>query len=294
MRQGLFRAKAQERLSSPEQLDQLMRVTSPRSWLVLLGLAAIIAAALIWSFVGQVPRTVSGQAILMQPGGLTTVVTQAHGVVAELAVHPGDQVEVGQVIASLHPLESGSVSGDPLATPAARGSISVVSTVRGRVIEILTSPGIVLNVGDPVVSLESLDDTTVAYVYVTDAEGKQITPGMEVQISPVTVDASQYGYLIGTVRSVSEFPVTLRGLENLLQNEQLANEFLDDGPVLQVLVELKADSSTASGFAWSSSSGPPFELSDGTLASGSIVIDRQQPVQLVLPRFAVIAWLGVE
>jgi hypothetical protein len=294
VRQGLFRAKAQERLSSPEQLDQLMRVTSPRSWLVLLGLAAIIIAALIWAFVGQVPRTVSGQAILMQPGGLTNVVAQAPGVVAELTVQPGDRVEEGQIIAHLHPLATFTTTGAPVATPVGDLSINVLSPIGGEVVEMLSSPGDVLNIGDAVVSLEGLDDVTVGYVYVTDAEGKQIEPGMEVQLSPVTVDESQYGYLIGTVQSVSEYPVTLRGLVNLLQNERLAEQFLDEGPVLQVVVTLTADPSTASGYAWSSPDGPPFQLSHGTLASGSIVIDEQRPMQFVLPQLPNLVRTGVE
>ena len=39
----IFRKVALERLSSPEQLDQLMQVTSPKGWLALAGLGALLA-----------------------------------------------------------------------------------------------------------------------------------------------------------------------------------------------------------------------------------------------------------
>ena len=41
MRQGMFREVALERLSTPEQLDQVMRVTSPAAWLALVALAIL-------------------------------------------------------------------------------------------------------------------------------------------------------------------------------------------------------------------------------------------------------------
>jgi hypothetical protein len=37
MSQRLFRQKALEKLASPEQLDQLMSITTPRRWLMLIG-----------------------------------------------------------------------------------------------------------------------------------------------------------------------------------------------------------------------------------------------------------------
>ena len=42
----MFRKVALDRLSSPEELDQLLRVTTSRSWLALLGLGGLLAVAL--------------------------------------------------------------------------------------------------------------------------------------------------------------------------------------------------------------------------------------------------------
>ena len=51
----LFRESALERLSSPEQLDQQLQVTSPRGWIALLALWSVLAAIMVWSIVGSVP-----------------------------------------------------------------------------------------------------------------------------------------------------------------------------------------------------------------------------------------------
>ncbi|HLM66603.1 MAG TPA: hypothetical protein VK358_03705, partial [Longimicrobium sp.] len=62
----IFRSVALERLSSPEQLDQLMQVTTPRGWLLLVGVGALLATALVWGLLGSVPERIAGQGILIR------------------------------------------------------------------------------------------------------------------------------------------------------------------------------------------------------------------------------------
>ena len=52
---GLFRKVALERLSSPEQLDKAITVSKPVSWLALIGVTIIIAAAVLWLVLGDMP-----------------------------------------------------------------------------------------------------------------------------------------------------------------------------------------------------------------------------------------------
>jgi hypothetical protein len=68
MSQKLFRRKALEKLASPEQLDQLMSITTPRGWLTLLGLGVLLLAAGLWSVFGSIPTTVSGDGVLILSG----------------------------------------------------------------------------------------------------------------------------------------------------------------------------------------------------------------------------------
>lgn len=41
----IFRQSSLDRLSSPEQLDQLIRITSRRSWIALVAMVAVVLSA---------------------------------------------------------------------------------------------------------------------------------------------------------------------------------------------------------------------------------------------------------
>ena len=65
MSKRIFREEALARLSSPEQLDQLIQVTRPRSWLILLTLFALLAALTAWSVFGRVSTRVAARGMLL-------------------------------------------------------------------------------------------------------------------------------------------------------------------------------------------------------------------------------------
>lgn len=97
----IFRKVSLERLSSPEQLDQLMEVTSPRGWLALAALGALLATALTWGIFGAIPTEAAGEGILIRQGGVSNVVAAESGQVEEILVQVGDVIEKGQVVARL-------------------------------------------------------------------------------------------------------------------------------------------------------------------------------------------------
>lgn len=95
----IFRKVALERLSSPEQLDQLMQVTNPRGWLALGAFGAMLVAALAWAVLGSIPTDATGEGILLRQGGVSNLVAAEPGQVEELLVSVGDVIEKGQVVA---------------------------------------------------------------------------------------------------------------------------------------------------------------------------------------------------
>lgn len=56
---GLFRKSTLDRVSSPDQLNEYIKVTNPGLIVMLLGIFTIIAAGLVWLFSGEIPQTVS-------------------------------------------------------------------------------------------------------------------------------------------------------------------------------------------------------------------------------------------
>ncbi|MEB3233583.1 MAG: hypothetical protein VKJ64_21420 [Leptolyngbyaceae bacterium] len=62
---NLFRPESLERLSSPEQLDQLMQIVNSRSWIPLASMGALMGIGLLWSIFGTISITVSGKGLLV-------------------------------------------------------------------------------------------------------------------------------------------------------------------------------------------------------------------------------------
>ncbi len=55
---GLFRKSTLERVSSPEQLNEYIKVTNPSLIVMLLGIFTILAAGMVWVFCGGIPNSV--------------------------------------------------------------------------------------------------------------------------------------------------------------------------------------------------------------------------------------------
>ena len=59
MENDLFRKSPLERISSPEQLNDYIKVTSISSWALVAGLFIFLAGAVFWGLTGSIPETVT-------------------------------------------------------------------------------------------------------------------------------------------------------------------------------------------------------------------------------------------
>ena len=405
----IFRKVALERLSSPEQLDQMVQVTDPKGWLALAGIGALLLAAIGWGVFGSIPTTSQGDGILLRQGGISDLVSNAAGQVQEVLVSVGDVIEKGQPVARIQQdvllrqiaddrskqgvlrsqyteavrianqqkqlrardlaqqranlersieslekdvallrerleaqqalLNDGLITKETFLTTqqslnakrdqlaqarldlngldlkrieadqqldqqlearqtaihdleleigelnAKLGeNVNILSPYSGRVLEVLANRGDVVNPGTAILSVEVLSENLQAVLFVPASTGKKVQPGMTVRLSPSTVKREEYGSLLGTVTWVAEFPSTSRGMIRLLGNEALVTKLMEQGPPIQVNVALRRDPATPTGYRWSSSRGPNLKISSGTLATGDIVIQRDRPVHLIVPK----------
>ena len=68
MDNNLFREKSLQRVSSPEKLDDYIKVVSPGVWLVLIAVIILLLGVLAWASVGNVPVTdASGTVEMVHP-----------------------------------------------------------------------------------------------------------------------------------------------------------------------------------------------------------------------------------
>ena len=405
---SMFRKAALDKLASPEQLDVLMEVTSPRNWALVYGMGGLILLVIAWSIFGTIPTKVAGQGILIRGDAVLAVTSLATGQITAMKVAAGDRIEVGQIIAeigqpaielrlanqrarlaelmqsdgdsklaeadnlqqSLAALDAerasmqksivdfqadltslrermvvqedlvrrglltkgtvlgtrSQISGTEQSISRAQVRIAEIATQRsslarnvseradsraaalddirrqiseiegqregstlirspyaGRVLEIASNNGDVVSPGRQVLTIENEARPLEAVIYVSGLEGKRIKPGMEVRISPSTVKAEEYGFMLAKVRKVGDFPVSPEGLRRVLRNDSLVEALSGKGTSVEVQIELMADPTMPSGFKWSSSVGPPTAVFSGTLATATVVVERRRPISLVIP-----------
>ncbi|MBR3273611.1 MAG: hypothetical protein IKF98_06805 [Clostridia bacterium] len=73
MEKQVFREKSVERIASPEQLQDYMRVTTPGTWMVLAAVILLLAGLIISSALVNVESTIPGQAIVEEDGLLLQI-----------------------------------------------------------------------------------------------------------------------------------------------------------------------------------------------------------------------------
>ncbi|MEH2231287.1 MAG: NHLP bacteriocin system secretion protein [Nostoc sp.] len=471
----LFRKEALERISSPEELDQIMQVVSPKKWLPLVAVGSLVASGLTWSFLGRIPITVTGTGIIVYPSTITSFQSPIAGRLRTVNVRVGDFVNRGDVLATLDQNElmkqlqlvrskleqlqqenrdantvqllrqnadkqaliqqrqslqqnlqtvqkltpilrekglnsiqrdrtsqiqslqslrellptfkqrldnrkqllgEGAISGDTVlqsqqdylnavrqineaesqlkqldvkeadaqrqyleninsikdlesqlkqldskqATLAQQDLEAVTtrqkeiqevrrnitqlalqlssnslikSTYSGRVLEISATPGQVVLQGTPIGAIaaqkRSVQLESVAFFPVGD--GKQIQPGMKLQVTPSTVQRERFGGIIGAVTDVSAFPVTKEGALSVVGSSEFVEGLMSQGPQILITARLQPDTSTVSHYKWSSSKGPEMKVTSGTTTSVQVTVEERAPITFVLPILR--SWSGV-
>ena len=171
----------------------------------------------------------------------------------------------------------------------------IISPYSGCILELIASNSSVLNPGDRLVSIKvngiSEEISSLAYFPISD--GKKIKSGMKIYVTPNTVRRERFGGIVGTVTTVSAFPITKEGATNLVGNPEVVEELISKvGPVIAVQAQLELDSSTPSGYKWSSSQGPEnLKITSGTTTITRVTIEKQTPITLILPILR--EWSGI-
>jgi HlyD family secretion protein len=162
------------------------------------------------------------------------------------------------------------------------------------VVELKVNPGEMIERGAPLLAL--LPDTggpsangrapvlpLVATLYVPQADGKRIRPGMEVQIVPSTVKREEFGFIVARVVSVAAVPATQEGMQRALKNRQLVSSLSSGGAPFEIRAELLPSPTTPTGYQWSSSRGPESVLTGGSPCKAEVVTRSEPLLQLAIP-----------
>ena len=95
----LFRPKAVASKWQGEKLDDMLRVTAPHEWAIVIGLLLLLLGIVAWGLFGRIERSLAADCVLVRPGERHAVVSGVAGTVIDVLVSTGDRVKSGQAIA---------------------------------------------------------------------------------------------------------------------------------------------------------------------------------------------------
>ena len=242
--------------------------------LALISVGIMMLVAILWCVFGSVPEVVSGKGVIINIDKIESIKYPGTGIVENTFISRGDRVYKGQVIAR--------VEKQDVETSV---STQIVSNCSGVVMEIPVRRGDYIQPGTAISVIDTADvDMPIeALVYFSGADGKKLTPGMKIGLVPGTVKQEEYGYIVGIIMEVSEFPVSDNYLNSSLQNTALVNTFRQIMNPIEVKVSIVPDPNSYSGYKWSSSNGPKQKIGSGFICDASVITEAHRPISILIP-----------
>ncbi len=310
----IFSREALNKLRSPEKLDTLLPITTPINWMALIAIGILLFSVVLWSIFGAFTVKVDGMGMIMDSAGVVNVSHISDGKIKQIYVYSGSKIKKGDLIARMEqPVQDADTrmaQYNIALSQSDRDAMSrasehdakktqelvneyIYSDYDGIVDEVMVETGSIINVGTPICSIRRTQnrDELSGVLYIPVEQGKRVETGMSIQLAPNGVDTSQSGWLLGVVRSVSQYPTSTTAMSKVLGNEQLVQYILNNerGAVMEVKFDLVKDENSESGYLWTSFVGQHKPITAGSFCTGSIIIDRVPPIEKVFYKFS--QWL---
>ena len=112
MNEQLFRKKSVDKVSSPEQLNEYIRVSNPGVWMALAAIVVLLAGVIVWGFIGHLDTTLS-TAVVCENGEAVIYVKEADAekIAVGMTVRVGDkEYAISAISAEPQILKTGDIS----------------------------------------------------------------------------------------------------------------------------------------------------------------------------------------
>ena len=159
----------------------------------------------------------------------------------------------------------------------------ITATVSGMVSDIKVGIGSAVGQGNEILTIRQLAEENLIVCYIPINTGKKVEPGMEVIVSPTTVNENEYGHMQAEVIHVDDYVSTASSIRSMLGDDTLAQAFTQNGPVVGVSCRLRVDETTASGYWWSNSKGAELMVPEGTMVTADIITEEKAPIDMLIP-----------
>lgn len=306
MDSNIFRKTALDRLAAPEQLNQQVKVMRPATWIILLALVLVFVTAIVWMIIGNITTSTKLQGVIFPNSNVETVMATSVSLVQDVIVRPGDQVNVGDVIAvvrddtalgeivSMKEALTGMTPGTPEYKSLAQQTDDAVTRyVRSSVIKCsyagyiqsVAARNTALNPGDQIATIMVVDPASSyneVSLFVPKEMVSSLRLGMSAQISPSYAPRETYGYMLGVITYISSVPVSEETILNHMGTLEYVSGILPKSSSVEVRVRLNIDSASANHYQWSNPMGERVDINIGSICNVQIITRNYHPIELLL------------
>lgn len=276
----IYRKSALEKISSPDQLDTILKISSPMSWLALIGATIIVVVTVIWAFVGRIPMTVQSSGIISSPDSTNSVFSNTSGTVVRVYYSRGSKVYIGDVLMDI------KTDRDE--------TVQVISDQVGYISEIVKPEGTAITQNSEVLRISpetSSNQVVVCYVLTSDAQ--KIKRGNKAYISLSSSDSKRYGHMVGRVINIDAGAASVDSQNKVLgKDTNLTKTFSPEGKAITAITcELYPSSESASGYFWSNKKGNQLMVNNRDMCSVKIITKEVRPIEKLFEKIFEI-WEG--
>lgn len=269
MANKLFRQQALDTVSSPEKINDYIRVTTPSFYLWLLTLLVVLLSVVLWAFNSTVSDFVKIQGVAFPHQGIQEVSSPFGGRVTELFIRKGQQVKVGDILMRY--------MSDNALRELRSDCSGVVLAYKGR--------QEAFNAYEPTVFLipdgqEERMRELIAFVTYSDLRKLKI--GMSVQATPSDLTREEYGYMYGRITDIDYLPVSKAEVENHFKLSEFTTSIFPSETAFMVKILLESDERSPQGIRWSQRSSRKVRVPLGTFCQLQIVTRTRSVYELLL------------
>ena len=243
----LFNKEALSALDEHNEAEEMARIASPKLKIVLGAMLAMVAVAVYWCAFGTVNDKVMTQGIVFPFEEVTSVSIPVGGIVDQVLVKPGQQVNDTTTIIAPH-------NGVVLNTPMEGDEVNA------------QEPGVWLLPGNTETSGREI------LCYVKFDNLRKLKSGQQVQVTPADLQRENWGYAYGEIVGIEQYPTTKQEISKRLKLDPLAAFITDGQAVYEVRVVL---AEKGGDLVWSREKSKGLKVSTGTLCNVQIITARE-------------------
>ncbi|MBO4468920.1 MAG: hypothetical protein J5740_00895 [Bacteroidales bacterium] len=261
----IFNQEALEALDDHSEAEEMARVASPKLRLVLAAMLMMVAVVLYWCIFGTINYKVTAQGVVFPFDEATPVTVPYDGTVTRNLVSHGTAVERGAGVVEIRNALS----------------VSTVPAIRDGVVIQALQAGTPFKAGEPVAWLLPQTRQMAGremLCYVTYNDIRKLKIGQQVQVTPANMERENWGYALGKVVGIEQYPTTRQEIVGRVKLDPLAAFIQDGQAVYEVRVVLDEKDGA---LVWSRTKSRDVVVGNGALCNIQIITSRK-PVWRVL------------